>query len=183
MREYFRSTEERMGKIHEHFLFGDVTTGKNRMRYEEALKQAMIENKMAKNPSDIPFNALLNLVRNVQVGDPYNPSKLVMRDLRESVVKKLGLNQKTARSLGLYSAIGTPLDSKGVDVFIQWKTENGQIKIATIDATINPRKIEEKNIKADVLVGEIPDPEENLKLYQAFIDRIADQIVMQLTRS
>ena len=183
-RFHYESHEDRSGKNVEHFLMGDVTKGRNSLRYEEALKRVTERLHRTQNLSYLPFRDALGLTKEVQEGDPIAPKKRFMRDIREAVARKLGLDDEAARNVGIYSAVGTPLDGyHGVDAFIEWKNTKGESKIATLDVTVNQEKLAENRAKADVLIGEVPDPEENLKSYHALIDHIAEQAVLRLKSS
>ena len=53
-------------------------------------------------------------------------------------------------------------------------------KIATGDATINKEKIADKDKKADVLIGEIPDPAESKEEYNFAVDELAEKFAVVL---
>jgi len=180
---YYESREDRSGKLFEHFLFGDITAGKNTIRYREMLKKYAAKNQGKGNPAYLPFQDALDLARDAQGGDPSSPQKKFMRDVREAVMRRMRLSEKEARNLGIYSAVGTPLDVyHGVDAFVAFKQPQGKERIVTMDATINKEKIAEERIKAQIMIAEVPDPQEQAKEYQTFVENIAGKIVIELAR-
>lgn len=179
--QYYESKEDKSGRLQELFLFGDITRGRNELRYQEALKTIMPKYQKNKTSSYLPFQGAAELVRMAQEGDARNPKKRFMKDLRNAVAKKLQLSLTSAQSLTIYSAIGTPLDIyHGVDAFVELKDEKELTRRVTMDATINAEKIKEERTKSDVLIGEVPDSIEHEKEYLAFVDCVADQIVTRL---
>ncbi|MEK9175578.1 MAG: hypothetical protein AAB795_03235 [Patescibacteria group bacterium] len=183
MARYYRSMEDGMsqkGTVNESSLFGDNTKGHGSYKYAEALKRYTFKSNGGSTTGRWSFNDALSFVREVQIQDPMNPQRKFMRDLRDAVIRKLSLDQKDiVKNLGIYSAIRTPLDFyHGVDAFIELRTNDGELKIVTMDATLNKEKLDTERIKANVLIGEVPEHIDHPQEYKDFIDRIADQIVL-----
>lgn len=125
----------------------------------------------------IPYRQSLELAKKHQPADPTNPQKDFLRELRLAVAEKFGLgSDKELEQVGAYTAVGTPLDIlHGVDGFISLKEPGKKEKIVTLDASLKKEKLEE-GAKADVMVGDLPSPDENEAGYLARIDEIAREI-------
>lgn len=155
-------SQERSGALSEHFLLGSLhTESKLYLSYSEAVK----------------------LAKDLQQDNPVNPKKPFMRDLRNAISRKMDFkDSKDAERLKIYTAVGTPLDHyHKADMFVELEDEGGKnSKIATGDATINKEKIADKDKKADVLIGEIPDPTENKEEYDFAVEGLAEKFAAVL---
>ncbi|KKT56108.1 MAG: hypothetical protein UW81_C0011G0010 [Candidatus Giovannonibacteria bacterium GW2011_GWC2_44_9] len=160
--KHYEGGEERRGKLSEHFLLGSLNT----------------ETKMY-----LPYREAVKLAKDIQQDNPASPKKPFMRDLRDAIVHKMDFkNAKNAERLKIYTAVGTPLDHfHKADMFVELEDEDGKnSKIATGDATINKEKISDKDKKADVLIGEIPDPTENKEEYNFAVAELAEKFTAVL---
>lgn len=166
-----RQFEERSGKLFEYFLFGDITL-KN-LKYREELS------KLHSRGGYMPYHEALELVRSCQKENPVNPTRSFLRDLRNHIARQLGLTQKDDHSLAIYSAIGSPLDIfHGVDAFIELR-RGDKVQYVTLDATINEIK-QGQSIKADIMIGDIPDPMEHKDQYEKELETIAAKVAWRL---
>lgn len=167
-----------IGREHERRLFGAIDT--DSLDYRRAL------DKVARQGRDIKkyvgYDDAMSLARGFQPGDPTNPSADFLRELRLSVLEKLGIEDEgQAELISAYTSVGTPLDVfHGVDGFIVVSHEGYDIPI-TFDATLRREKLEERGTqKADILIGDVPDPNENESKYLAQIDKVAGEAVSKV---
>jgi len=111
-----------------------------------------------------------------------DPSPVIAKDLRIAVSDALGLSAEEEKYLRFYTTVGTPADYKlGVDAFVEWEDpETGRIRRVTIDVTLNKRKIDERSMKADVVIGELPDAVQEEDDYLESIDSYGHQIATRL---
>ena len=151
----------------EYDLFGKVNKGPE---YEAAYR-AMKPDAEGK----ISWRNAIELAKRFQDGDPVNPKKDFFRELRIAVQEKLNID--TARhpdALKAYSSVQTPLDQMGVDAFMTWE-KDGEECLVTLDATLRVDKIEDGH-KADEIITDVPDVEEDEPGYLAAIDVYAGRI-------
>ena len=159
---FYGGSQERSGALSEHFLLGSLHT----------------ESKLY-----LPYREAVKLAKDLQQDNPVSPKKPFMRDLRDAIVRKMDFKgDKDAERLKIYTAVGTPLDHyHKADMFVELEGEGGKnSKIATGDATINKEKIADKDKKADVLIGEIPDPAESKEEYNFAVDELAEKFAVVL---
>lgn len=118
---------------------------------------------------------LYDLVKLAQDGDPTNPKKDFARELRLAVADELNVEEEGLEGLRFYTAVGTPLDNLGVDAFVECRAKNGLDYRVTLDITMNRDKVESGH-RADVIVGELPDPEDDgyLEAVESYAKKIAD---------
>ncbi len=140
------------GKELEEDIFGHVKATKE---FQEFYK------KIVKKNGYVEYGPAIRLVREFTEQDPTNPEKEFLNDLRLEIADQLELEEDEIGGLLAFSAVGTPIDRwHGVDAFIELDIgddRRGPIVI-TLDATLNSKKDE---YKADVIIGDIPAPEEN----------------------
>jgi len=136
--------------------------------YEEVLRQES-------QRGYLPFNRAMDVIREYYPFDPTNPPKEFANDLRLEIIDKLGLTDEQADDLKFYSAIGTPLDTfHGVDAWLEFPDPNTSRPIfVTLDVTKQVGKLEEGH-KADVIVGDVPEPASNS--YLGEVERYADEV-------
>ncbi|MEY4722930.1 MAG: hypothetical protein RLZZ324_443 [Candidatus Parcubacteria bacterium] len=172
---YSGKAEHYSGKEHEFSLFGVVDI--KDPAYLADLKAARGQERT------IPFDAALALTKKHQPwSDPANPDTDFFREVLIAVQDKLGLDAKKANMLRAYTAVGTPLDILyGTDAFISYSGKGGE-EIITIDATLRREKLEQGH-KADIIVGELPDAQDDEDGYLAAIDTIADRIAKRFKPS
>ncbi|MBI4433460.1 hypothetical protein HY632_01685 [Candidatus Uhrbacteria bacterium] len=149
------------GKMHEEDFAGRVDT--NNPAYRTALAQAQ------RPDHYVPFQAAVRLVKQFQPWDPTNPGKDLLRDLRLEIVDALKLEGTQCDRIKSYTAIGTPLDVlHGIDAFLEWEDPTTRsIRRVTLDLSRRMKSPEE--LKADLLIHDLPAPEED-----AYLDAIAN---------
>jgi hypothetical protein len=159
------------GRQHEYALFGEVNVKDPAYLADLA--------KVIKPDGYVNFKDAVELVKKHQPYDPANPKKDFYRELLIAVQDKLGVDpDKQPDAIRVYTAVGTPLDHKhGTDAFITL-SEHGRETLVTLDASLRPEKIQE-GWKADVMIGEVPDAE-NDDAYLDAIDGFAAQISKKL---
>ena len=170
------------GRLSEKDSFGEFKPG---LGYEVAYKQ------IANERGYVNFIQAMTLVRehgNPKV-DATDPSKPLARELRIAVIDELGLEDKDQDRIKFFSAVGTALDHfHGVDGWIEFQPEEGPPVIVTLDVTLNTKKLEHK---ADIIISEVPDPDEDEKafedlVYQTYAPQVAKRLakaVQQMLKS
>ncbi len=129
----------------------------------------------------VPYKDALDLARQFQSGDPKNPKKDFLRELRLAVAKRLGYEtDEQLDRIGAYTALKSPLDVfHGVDGFIEVKEPNRPAEVVTLDLSLNPDKIA-KGAKADIVVGDLPDADEDEAAYLKELASLAEVIVAKI---
>lgn len=129
---------------------------------------------------------LYRVLKENVTGDPTNPEVQHARDIRLAVIESLGIeNLEEEDAVKYYTAVGTPLDVKmGVDAFIEFTDpETHKTSRATIDVTLNTRKLNESYGKADIVIGELPDAiieeDEYLEMIDEYGKQIAEKLKLQ----
>ena len=180
-----RSHEERSGKLNEAFLLGDVTKGKNNARYLETLKKYHEQRGHDPRSAYLSYEASLELAREVQADNPKNPTRKFPHDLQHLITEEWHAVMKDGKwSIEVYSAVGTPLDVyHGVDAFVIIRGEDQRKWTITFDATINEKKIESADIKAHVLISDLPDPIDQERAYYDAVRAIAKKAVSECLSS
>jgi len=130
----------------------------------------------------LPYGVAQKLIREFYPEDPTNPTKEFARDLRLAICEELGLDGDDADAVRFYSALGTPLDHfHGVDAWVEIDLDHatqGRLHAqVTLDVTKREDKAEDGH-KADVMVGEISDPE--AKTYLSEVERYAKEVTEYL---
>ena len=173
-REGYSPREHYSGRQHERDLFGGINTNSN--AYQEEFQR------IANERGYMPRNAALELVKHHQPWqDASNPDKDFLRELTIAVRDHLNLDAEQSNDVRAYTAVGTPLDVfHGTDAFLTIR-EGGREFVITLDATRNAKKLEEGG-KADVIVGDMPTPEDEEDAYLAAIDSIAEEVVRNVKR-
>lgn len=145
-------------------------------KFQEALNKVVITGEDGRR--FVSYRDALDLVKKFQPADPKNPKKDFLRELRLAVAEKLGLETtEELETISAYTAVRTPLDVyHGVDGFIEIKSQKQPAEIVTLDLSLNP----EKEIKADIFVGELPDPDENEDAYLQAIEDLAEVFVSKI---
>lgn len=163
------------GKMNERDTFGEPKRG---LGYTAAWRAKATESGYLK------FNDALELVRKHLVQDPTNPSKPFANELRIVVIDALGLKSEDEMDrVRFYSAIGTPADVfHGVDGWMEYESPDGRQFVVTLDVTKNTEVL--KNRKADVVIWEVPSPEEDeekfLEQAEAYGREVAEIIQSRL---
>ena len=174
---------ERSGKLYEHFLFGDITTGPNSQKYLEAVKKCTEHLRGTAKPGYIPFQEALCIVYEAQRENPRCPQRRFMKDLHDLLSQQLNMSARRNATLSIYSAIGSPLDHlHGIDAVVEFMPykEEQEVRRVTLDASFRyQEKKEDKAYKADVLVGKL-DLEEDPREYKKSLEHISNQIVARL---
>ncbi|MBU0649458.1 hypothetical protein KJ969_05190 [Patescibacteria group bacterium] len=128
---------------------------------------------------------MIELMKEYSLADPVNPRQDFLRELRLEVIDKLGLKTDEGMDrVKAYSSVDTPLDAIGMDGFLTYETggKKSRKSLVTLDATLNPKKVEkaergEVSFGADIVFGQIPDPDEDEEAYLSAVSRIADKAV------
>lgn len=171
-----RSPEFYSGKELEYDLFGAIDTGNP--EYQKALKAAAAENGYVRR-----WEAM-DLVKKFQSQDPTNPQKDFLRELRNSLTEIFDLNdEKEMDRVRAYTAIGsprpTPLDVfHGIDAFITYSDKDGEYAV-TFDAS---HRKKEEAVKADIIVGEMPDPNRESEDFLDMVGEIAQRVARNIAR-
>ena len=175
MRMEYRSFEENSGRLNEHFLLGEI---KKPPEYFDALK------KLQKNNGYVPYEDSLKLARKFSPYDPTNPEKPFLNDLRIEFIDVAGMiKEDDMNRVKIFTAVGSPLDQwHGVDTFIEVENKNHiGSKIVKFD-TKTDAKVESEikrhnlhDLKADVLIYDIPDRETHAKKYYARLKEMAEE--------
>lgn len=129
----------------------------------------------------VPYREALELAKKFQPGDPKNPKKDFLRELRLAVAEKLGLETtEELERVGAYTAVKSPLDVfHGVDGFIEVKEPNRSAEIITLDLSLNSEKVAQ-GAKADIVVGDLPDSDDNENAYLQALEDLAEVIVAKI---
>lgn len=148
-------------------MFGSVS-----VRDSEYLKT--IKNMGAQENGYLPFNKSIELAKRFQPGNPENPDKAFLKEILLAVQDELGIDPDSG-SVKAYTAIGTPLDKfHGVDAFLSIEHEGRKLMV-TIDATKRPEK-QAGGGKADIIVGELPNPDEDEEGFLKAVEKIGERI-------
>ncbi len=124
----------------------------------------------------MPIEKALGFVREYTKDDPTNPRKPFAKELRLAVIDGLELEDpKEMEYVKFYTAVGTSADIfHGVDGWVEYTFPSGQQVVVTLDVTANPEKV---STKADVLIHEIKDPEEEEAEFMDQVERYGAQVV------
>lgn len=149
-------------------------------RYEKALRERI---SIGPRGRYVNYKDAMELTKAFQPADPTNPKKDFLRELRLAVIDELGLNAGAEERVKAYTAVGTPLDKlHGVDGFMTIKTEDGAEVAVTFDVTLRDKAYK----KADLVIGEPPNPHEDeegyLKLIEEYAAQIADKFKQKTGR-
>ncbi len=167
-RDIFRGREIFTGRMAEADLFD---------RWVPSKKAVNILEEWKTSGRFIPLEEMMDLVRTSPQGNPLNPSKPFARELRKSIASFLSLSKDDENQLKFYTAVSSPLDLHGgTDAWIELIDKTGVRRVVTLDGTINPNK---DSTKADVLIGEVPDPTEDQSGFQHQVQYIAERVAMQ----
>jgi len=133
-----------------------------------AFKKAMAE--AGADPRGyLKYRQAMELAKRFQPGDPQNPKKEFSRDLRIEVADLLGVPYE---SVAVFTAVKTPLDVfHGVDGFLTVKVGNQEF-VVTMDASLRDKEPDE--VKADVLVNRLPDPNLQEDEYITSVDQFSE---------
>lgn len=155
------------GKMHERDVFGVF---KSSPEFIAAYR------KKATESGYVPREAALELIRLHGKENPLNPKKPFAHELRQQVIELLDLqtNEEMDR-VKFYSAVETAADVfHGIDGWIEYESlKRGRI-VVTIDVTKNPNK---DAWKADVIIPEVVDPEEDEEKFLEGVEAAAEEIV------
>lgn len=157
------------GGIFERQILGD---GRKLIDLEKA--SASLQEKV-KNGEYLTFEEAIAFVKDNYKDDPTDPEKVIANDLHAMVAQDLC--PEDYAQLQFYCATGTPLDYlHGVDAFFEFSDKEGNIHRVTLDATVNEKKTEE-DIKADVLLKDMPSKRLEKEKYKNHLREISDKIL------
>lgn len=142
----FNPESRERGTEFEHDLFGQVDVR------SAAFKRAMTE-LGADQRGYLKYRQAMELAEKFQPADPRNPKKEFSRDLRLEVADLLEIPYD---DVAVYTALKTPLDIfHGVDGFLKAKIGDKTFTV-TMDASLRDKPPDE--VKADLLINRLPDP-------------------------
>ncbi len=136
----------------------------------------------------LKFQDALTVVREFQPWDPTNPQKELARELRLAVADALGVPENQLDRVRFYTAVGSLLDRiHGVDAIIEVTDDRGETSAVTLDLSLRAEKSQsDYRAKADVVIGNLPDPQEEEDAYLEAVDTsaraLADNIRAQQAR-
>ena len=165
----------RSGRTFEHYMLGNVTA-KNP---EYVAKY----NKLRASEPEISFDSALNLVRASQKENPFNPTRLFPKDLRNEILQQLKINLGT-EDVGVYSAVRTPLDDRfGIDGFVELihKADGSVLARVTLDTSLRNKGLGQ--YEADVLIPQLPEHIEHSEEYQVALRTVAGDIVQKIRKN
>ncbi len=129
---------------------------------------------------------VLTLYEKHDLDDPTDPPGEHLSELRRAVADALGAEGETEKSVKAFSTVQVaPIDvALGIDGYIEYTdATTGKTARVTIDASLNKRKEAERDdLKADILLGELPDAVQNEAEYIEAIDRKGSEIALILMR-
>ncbi len=181
---------ERSGEVNEKFIFGEPRTGPE---YRQDLEKLIQEHRDKKIP--LALGEAVGLIKRYQPyqseekyipQDPTNPKKKFPRDLRKEIAARLGLAKpEDDKRVLFWSAVGTIVDKDfGADAVIEvkGKSENEPSKFVRLDVTLygGEQPKSEEEMKDLVVIGRVPDAEDEADKYAAFLDSIADKAAGKL---
>jgi hypothetical protein len=169
-----KSTRDYSGRELELDLFGSMDIGNP--KYKAELARATTD----PISGYVPFQPSMELVRKFQPAPATEPKKDFFRELRIAVQEKLGVDiGKDPDSVKAFTAVGSPLDKfHGTDAFISY-TDKGRECLVTLDASLRPEK-QAYGWKADLIIGDVPTPEDDEKGYLEVIAAYAGQIAEKI---
>ena len=155
-------------------LFDRVNTADP--RYKAELSRVMTD----RDSGYVPRQQALELVKRFQPSSPTNPKKDFFRELLIGVQDELGIDiKKNPDNVRGFTAVGTPLDKfHGVDAFISYVDQNREY-VVTLDATLRPDKLQD-GYKADLMISDLPAPEDNEDGYLEAVSTYAGQIAEKI---
>ena len=157
------------GKMNEEDLFGKLRPSR---KYIEAHES------MANADGYVIRDVAIDIIRKYSNQDPINPTQPFAKELRLAVMDELSFEtDQEMNRLKFYTAVGTSADVfHGIDGWFEYVDDDGVRVIVTIDVTKNPKKDE---WKADVIIPEVADPEEDETKFLEETERYAKEIVKQ----
>ena len=125
----------------------------------------------------LSYEDAVRLVKEGTEQDPENPSADFANDLRIELLDKLESEFGTGGAVRVFATNGTPLDIfHGVDAFIEYQLPDmPRPARVTVDVSINTSK--GVDYKADFVIGEAPDPDNEEEEYLAFVEGVAERIL------
>jgi len=113
-------------------------------------------------------------------GDPTDPKGIHAKELRGALIDALDLGEEEFDNVEFYSALGIAVidHMMGVDGFFEFKDHDGNSRRVTIDVTMKRSK---DSPKADIVIGELPDANQEGEDYIRAIDDYAVQIAQRLS--
>lgn len=122
----------------------------------------------------------MRLAREMQPedADPSEPKPQFARDLHYTIADHLKLTDQEGGigKLRFFTAIGSPLDFKGVDAFFDLTTKFGVLTV-TIDVTANPHKDESGADLVFYIDEEALDVKYNRAAYDSLLEQTTEDII------
>lgn len=161
------------GRIYESRFLGDAEVGDDFAKELEKLPRG--ERRRFRNDEDV-----FRLFKEHYKGDPTDPKGIHAKELRGALIDAMDLGEDDFDNLEFYTALGIPVidHMMGVDGFFEFEDQkSGQRRRVTIDVTMKRSK---DSPKADVVIGELPDANQESDDYIRAIDDYAGQIARRL---
>ncbi len=120
------------------------------------------------------------LFREHYKGDPTDPKGIHAKELRGALIDALDLSEEDFDKVKFYTALGVPAidHMMGVDGFFEYTDpKSGAVRRVTIDVTMKHSK---ENPKADIVISELPDAQQEADEYVRAIDDYAAKIAKVL---
>ncbi|MBI2055337.1 MAG: hypothetical protein HYT42_00365 [Candidatus Sungbacteria bacterium] len=184
---------ERSGTLAEANMLGAIDA--HNPLYQERAREWVSKNagllekfrarRLSEREHNVLFNSAFHFIENLPENrsNPdraLNPDYPLLKDLRSALAAGgLELVGRAAKRVKAYSAVGSPVDfSLGVDGFLRIDGHDiSQPPIyVTFDYTLNAGK---DRTRADVLIKELPDPDEAEERYRAAVSQAAHQVFLQ----
>lgn len=166
------------GRLYEERLFGKPNLTQE--FWDREAKLPRNERGHYRNDNDI--YRLVSEYQENEEGEPVMEQFAI--DLADEVRDALGLTEEEADSVTFNTSVQTPIDGKmGVDAWFEFADPStGRTVRVTLDTTLNPRKLEENEPKADMFVGELPDAVQEEDRYFEAVERIGHEIAARLQK-
>lgn len=171
--ERFGGTSGDSGRIYESRFLGKAEVSADFARDLEKLPRG--ERRRFRSDEDV-----FRLYRKHYKGDPTDPQGIHAKELRGALIDAMGLEEEEFDKLEFYSALGIPVidHMMGIDGFFEFEdSKSGQRRRVTIDVTMRRSK---DSPKADVVISELPDANQETDDYVRAIDDYAAQIANRL---
>lgn len=166
------------GRLHEERLFGKPNLNEDFWDREARLPR----NERGHYRSDDDIYRLVSEYQENEQGQPVMEQFAI--DLADEVRDALGLKEANADSVSFNTSVQSPIDGRlGVDAWFEFTDPATKRTVrVTLDSTLNQRKLEENNPKADMYIGEIPDAVQDEDRYFQAVEKIGHDIAVRLQR-